>query len=241
NELTEKSLAAYDTFEFHIIYHALYNYCTLDLSAFYLDILKDRLYTSAPGSAERKSAQTVLHAVLDSIARIMAPILPFTADEIWKYMPMIKGKEESIHIALLPVSIKERKDDRLAGRWKKILEVRGEVTKALEEARIKKLIGHSLDASVTLAAESDLITLLEDYSGELRSVFITSRVSLSRDGSLPGAYESRDIKGLYVLVEPSGGKKCERCWMYDLSVGLIADEPEICGRCRDALDEINKA
>lgn len=239
-ELTEKSLTAYDTYEFHIVYHGLYNYCTIDLSAFYLDILKDRLYTSFSGSVERRSAQTVVYAILDSIARIMAPILPFTSEEIWKFMPMTQGKEESIHIASLPVAGKEWKDEALAGRWKKILEVRGEVTKALEEARAKKLIGHSLDASVTISADKELFTLLDRYSDELKTIFITSRVLLSENGSLPGAVESREIKGLYLSVEPAPGKKCERCWIYDLSVGAVSEEPGVCNRCRDALGEIRK-
>ncbi len=240
-ELTEKSLAAYDTYEFHIVYHSIYNYCTIDLSAFYLDILKDRLYTSFAGSVERRSAQTVLYAILDSISRIMAPILPFTSEEIWKFMPMTLEKEESIHIASLPVDGKEWKDEALAVRWKKIIEVRGEVTKALEEARTKKLIGHSLDASVTISADKELFTLLDRYSDELKTILITSRVLLSENESLSGAVESREIKGLYISVEPAPGKKCERCWIYDLSVGAVSEEPGVCKRCRDALEEIGKA
>jgi isoleucyl-tRNA synthetase len=241
SELIEKSVRAYDTFEFHIVYHGLYNYCTTDLSAFYLDILKDRLYTSAPGSNGRRSAQTVMHTILGSVARIMAPILPFTSEEIWKSMPASEGKEESVHIALLPAVVEEWKDERLAERWKKVIEVRQEVTKALEEARVKKLIGHSLDASVSISAENDLFKLLDGYADELKTVFITSRVVLSENGKLPGALESKDIKGLYIKVDAAPGKKCERCWTYDPSVGNISDEPGVCKRCRDELAEIRKA
>jgi len=241
SELTEKSLRAYDTFEFHIVYHGLYNYCTTDLSAFYLDILKDRLYTSSPGSAERRSAQTVMHTILGSVARIMAPILPFTSEEIWKFMPVTKEKEESVHLALLPVVVKAWKDEELAERWKKIIEVRQEVTKALEEARVKKLIGHSLDASVAIAADNELFALLDRYSAELKTIFITSGVLLSKNGNLPGAVESREVKGLYLSVEPAPGKKCERCWIYDLSVGATPEEPGVCKRCNDALGEIRRA
>ena len=113
-ELIEKGRKAYDAYEFHVIYHALFNYCTLDLSAFYLDILKDRLYTSPPQSVERKSAQTVLHMILDAIARLMAPILPFTSDEIWQYMPTRRGKESNIHLSLLP-EVKCRLQRRCSG------------------------------------------------------------------------------------------------------------------------------
>ena len=147
--LVEKTLKAYDAYEYHIIYHALYNYCTLDLSAFYLDILKDRLYTSPPKSAARKSAQTVMYLLMDSLARLMAPLLPVTADEIWKHMPGLKDKASSVHLTLLPAVNSQWKDESLAQSWEKILQVRAEVTKALEEARSQKRIGHPLDASVT--------------------------------------------------------------------------------------------
>lgn len=238
SELIEKAIRAYDSYEFHTIYHGLYNYCTTDLSAFYLDILKDRLYTSFPESLERRSAQTVMYLILDSITRIMAPILPFTSEDIWKAMPAYKGKKENVHLALLPAVSKEWKDTILAERWKKIIEARGEVTKALEEARAKKIIGHSLDASVKIYAQSDLLDILDGYSDELKTIFITSNVSLIKKGKPEGAVESREIKGLYILVEPAPGIKCERCWVYDLSVGTNADEPGICSRCQEALKRI---
>lgn len=238
SELTEKTIRAYDSYEFHTIYHSLYNYCTTDLSAFYLDILKDRLYTSYPESLERRSAQTVMYLILDSITRIMAPILPFTSEDIWKAMPAYKGKEESIHLVLLPAVSDEWKDKTIGQRWKKIIEVRTEVTKVLEEARAKKIIGHSLNASVKISAQDDLFDLLSGYLNELKTIFITSDVILIKNGEHEGLTQSHEIEGLYISAEPAPGKKCERCWIYDMSVGADADEPGICGRCNAVLKQI---
>jgi isoleucyl-tRNA synthetase len=236
-DLVEKTLNAYDSYEFHLIYHMLYNYCTLDLSAFYLDILKDRLYTSPPESVGRRSAQTVMHILLDAMVRLMAPILPFTAEEIWRYMPAQKRKEESIHLASAsaPVASELWKDEGLIRKWERILTVRGEVTKALEEGRIKKRIGHSLDAAVTLSADKELYDFLMPYAEDLRAIFIVSKTSLAKEKKLDGAYESCDVNGLSILVEPAPGEKCERCWIHDLSVGSDPEKPSICKRCQNAL------
>ncbi|MCP4111240.1 MAG: isoleucine--tRNA ligase [Desulfobacteraceae bacterium] len=235
--LVEKGNKAYDSYEFHVIYHSLYNYCTVDLSSFYLDILKDRLYTSPPESDQRRSAQTVMYAVLDSIVRLMAPLLPFTAEEVWKYMPENKGKEESVHFISLPDVKEEWKNAELAKKWNQLLDVRGEVTKALEEARAKKEIGHSLDASVTICTDSDLFDVLNSYADDLRAMFIVSNVSLAREKE-PGAYESKEVEGLSVKVGPAPGEKCERCWVHDPSVGANSEHPTVCRRCCGALENI---
>ena len=160
-QLVEITLKAYGAYEYHVIYHALYNYCTLDLSAFYLDILKDRLYTLPPKSVGRKSAQTVIYLLMDTLVRLMAPLLPFTADEIWKHMPGFKDKASSVHLTLLPAVNSQWKDESLAQKWEKILQVRAEVTKALEKARTEKRIGHPLDAAVIISAEADLYNSLK--------------------------------------------------------------------------------
>ena len=237
-EIIEKTRRAYDNYDFHVIYHTLHNYCALDLSAFYLDILKDRLYTSPPESSARRSAQTVLNIILDSIVRIMAPVLSFTSEEIWNFMPGYKEKETSIHLASLPDVKEEWKDSNLAKKWHRILEVRGEVTKALEKARVDKLIGHPLDASITISANEDLYNGLYLYVDDLRSIFITSEASLVKDESIPDAYESDEIEGLSILVRPATDDKCERCWIHDTSVGTNSEQPTICNRCRDALEEL---
>jgi len=231
----EKARRAYDLYEYHTIYHALHNFCAIDLSALYLDILKDRLYTSPAGSLERRSAQTVLTALLDALARIMAPILPITAEEVWRHMPAAPGKAASIHMALLPSPDAALMDAGLAERWERLLQVRGEVTKALEEARVKKLIGHALDAAVTLSAGGELYEALAPHAAELRSLFIVSAAELLKDAALEGAVESAEVKGLRIRVEPAAGPKCERCWVHETSVGASAEHPGICARCRTAL------
>ena len=236
--LIEKGRQAYDRYEFHVIYHALYNYCTLDLSAFYLDILKDRLYTSPPESVDRKSAQTVLYRTLDAIARLMAPILPFTADEIWQFMPASNGKEFNIHLTLLPEVNSNFRDDALADRWNFMLKVRGEATKALEEARAQKLIGHPLDAAVTISAKDDAYDKLQPFAADLRSLLIVSQAIIVKDEDLENAFLSDDIEGLMIGVTQAPGAKCERCWVHDTTVGSHSDHPSICRRCKDALDPI---
>jgi isoleucyl-tRNA synthetase len=230
-----KALKAYDAYEYHIIYHALHNYCTLDLSAFYLDILKDRLYTSPPKSDARKSAQTVMYFLLDSLARIMAPLLPFTAEEIWAHMPAHGDKVPSVHLTLLPEANTQWKNEGLAQKWETILNVRAEVTKALEEARAAKQIGHPLDAAVTISAKEDLHDLLQPHAEDLRFIFIVSRVLLLKDKRLEGSFESEKVKGLSIKIETAPGEKCERCWIHETSVGSDSEHPTICRRCCKAL------
>jgi isoleucyl-tRNA synthetase len=237
-ELSAKTLKAYDTFDFHVIYHALHNYCTVDLSAFYLDVLKDRLYTSVPNSTARKSAQTVIHLILDAMVRLMTPVLPFTAEEVWQYMPTVRSKEESVHLAGLPTVNEAFIDRDLAEKWERILEIRGEVTKSLEEARAAKRIGHSLDASVTLYVDDKLLSLLQPYADDLRSIFIVSEANLSKERDFGGTFRNSGLAGLTVLVAPATGKKCERCWVHDTTVGGNADNPAICDRCQSVIVQL---
>ena len=236
--MIDKARKAYGAYEFHLIYHALFNYCTLDLSAFYLDILKDRLYTSPPDSVGRRSAQTVLHIQAETIARLMAPILPFTADEIWQYMPSQNGARSSIHFALLPEVNPAFVDDDLAARWEYLLNIRGEVTKKLEEARAQKLIGHPLDASVTISAGGDVYEALQPYAGELRSILIVSQATLVKDDAVKGASENNNGEGVRIQVKAAAGEKCERCWVHETSVGSNKEQPTVCQRCQDALAQI---
>ena len=235
--LVEKANKAYATYEFHIIYHSIYNYCTLDLSAFYLDILKDRLYTSPPRSTDRRSAQSVLYLLLDTITRLMAPILPFTSDEIWQHMPERNGKDASVHMTALPDVNTAYEDQGLADRWEDLLRVRSEATKALEDARAQKLIGHPLDASVTVSVSEELYDALKPFAMDLRSLLIVSKAELVKLETLEGAYHSDEIEGLSIKVEPAPGEKCERCWVHDTTVGTDADQPTICHRCQRALTQ----
>jgi isoleucyl-tRNA synthetase len=236
--LIETARKAYDSYEFHIIYHALFNFCTLDLSAFYLDILKDRLYTCPMDDPARRSAQTALYQIADNLARLMAPIMVFTAEEIWGYLPSGKAKE-SIHLSSLPEVDEKLRDDALAEQWQAIKLVRSEVTKAMETARSEKVIGHSLDASVVVALDDKLFTLVAPYEDDLRSIFIVSEAKLQH-GNLDDGVSSSDVQGIVVKVIPASGKKCERCWVYDLSVGLQPDHPTICNRCFNSLQIIKR-
>jgi isoleucyl-tRNA synthetase len=235
----QKTHGAYDAYEFHTIYHGLYNYCTLDLSSFYLDILKDRLYTSPPDSVARKSAQTVMHTVLDTMVKLMAPILPFTAEEIWQYMPQQPQRPQSVHLALLPEANTDYENPDLAQKWDVLLSVRGEVTKALETARSNKLIGHALDAFVTISAGDDLYQSMQPYAADLKSILIVSRVELVKAEALEDAFESQEVEGLRIRVEAAPGVKCERCWVHDTTVGNHSEHPTICDRCHQALESID--
>jgi isoleucyl-tRNA synthetase len=234
-----KARRAYDAYEFHVIYHALFNYCTLDLSAFYLDILKDRLYTSPPDSVARRSAQTVLHIQVDTIARLMAPILPFTADEIWQYTPCQNDNRASIHLSQLPEVNTAFCDDELAARWEYLLTIRSEVTKKLEDARAQKIIGHPLDARVTLTAGGDGYDALQPYADDLRSILIVSKAILVKDDALKGTAKGSSVEGVRIDVDAAPGDKCERCWVHDTTVGSNQDQPMVCQRCQAALTQIN--
>jgi isoleucyl-tRNA synthetase len=238
-EVNEKVLGAYEDFEFHPVYHGLHNFCVLDLSSFYLDIIKDRLYVSPPKSLVRRSAQTAMHEILEVLVRLMAPILSFTADEIWRNMG---GKEEipSVHMDLFIPVKEEYKDQELADRWEDIIRVRKEVTRALEIARKEKRIGHSLDASVTISLPGKLLEALEPYREQLRAILIVSSAHIVPAGELAEGFESDEISGLRVMVAPSEAPKCDRCWVRDPSIGESGEHPTICARCRTALSEMGQ-
>jgi isoleucyl-tRNA synthetase len=226
--LKERVLRAYEELEFHIIYQAVNAFCSVELSAIYLDILKDRLYTSRKDSLERRSAQTAFYLILDSLVRMVAPVLSFTADEVWWSMP---GKrEESVHLADFPALTPEVKDDALAARWVRLFSVRAEVLKALELARAQKTIGHPLDAAVAIAAPAEDRTFLEKHAAELKTIFIVSKVELVEEIS-GESYEPADLPGYRIAVTPAPGEKCERCWCYDEEIGADTDHPSICPRC----------
>ncbi|HEX7996992.1 MAG TPA: isoleucine--tRNA ligase [Pyrinomonadaceae bacterium] len=236
--VVEKVLAAYEAYEFHTVYHTLYNFSTVTLSARYFDIIKDRLYTAAPRSPERRSAQTALYRIADALARLLAPILVFTADEIWENLPHAAGGggvyESSVHVALFPVASGER-DIELLARWTQLFEVRDVVLRALEEARIGKLIGSSLEARVQLMTDQQTFQLLQRYRDELRYIFIVSEVDVSL-----AAEDEAPTESLSVKVERAHGEKCERCWNYSTRVGESTRYPTACERCVVALAEIEE-
>jgi len=239
-ETSRRLLGAYDDYEFHMVYHGLHNFCVLDLSAFYLDILKDRLYVSPPKSRERRSAQTALYEILETLVRLMAPILSFTADEIWQVMPG-SGRGPSVHADLF-VPVKESYlNPELADRWDTVSRVRREVTRALESARKEKRIGHSLDGAVTLGVSDELRSALSPFEPQLRSLFIVSSVRLVPLQELDEGLGCEELEGLRVDVAPTQDPKCERCWVHDPSVGRDEHHPTVCERCIQALREMESA
>jgi isoleucyl-tRNA synthetase len=236
-ELSQRVLDAYESFEFHAVYHSLHNFCVLDLSAFYLDIIKDRLYISPGKSIARRSAQTAMNEVLEVLVRLMAPILSFTADEIWQYLRG-ENRLSSVHADLFAPVREEFLDRELSERWDWILAIRKEVTGALETARREKKIGHPLDASVTLGLPPELEEKLAPYAQQLRFIFIVSSLELVANDQVEEGRESSHLPGVRVHVIPSSAPKCERCWVRDPTVGHDENHPTICFRCREALEEM---
>ena len=234
-KLIQRVRKAYDEYEFHTVFHSLHNFCAVDMSSFYLDVLKDRLYTAKAGSVERRSGQTALYRVLATLLRLMAPVLSFTADEVWGYLGA-SAKVPSVFLAAFPKADDQLIDPALEERWDRILAVRGEVAKVLEALRRDKKIGHGLDARVALYAEPKLHEFLKGYQHDLPFIFIVSSVELRTAANVPAdAFRSEAVQGLSIAASPAGGTKCARCWMYQESVGAVAEHPTICGRCAKAL------
>ena len=211
----------------------------VDLSAFYFDVLKDRLYTFAPRNRARRSAQTAVYRIARALLSLATPIMVFTAEEIWKYFPKLAGDPESAHLALFPSaeSFGASFDAAKAANWEKLLTVRTEVLRALEAARNAKTISGALEAKVVLIAGSDLAPLLDQYKAVLPGFLIVSQVQLAGSPSAD-AQKSEALPGFSVSVLRADGAKCERCWNYSTHVGESADYPTVCERCVKALDEI---
>ena len=228
----------YSDYEFHLVFHTLHNFCVVDMSSLYLDILKDRLYTFHKDSKGRRSAQHTIYQILTSIVKLMSPVLSFTADEVWSYIAKIRDNKEdteSIHLGLFPDVNQAYINEKLDAKWSRLLKVRGEVAKALEIARKDRLIGHSLEAHVDIYSDQDLHTFLKDNSGELLSFFIVSSADIHCDNPPENLFQSSEIAGLSVQVSRAGGRKCSRCWNYSESVGMDTEHPAVCSRCVEAL------
>ncbi len=230
--LVQKCLKGYEDYQFHQVYSALYNFCTVDMSAFYLDILKDRLYTCATHSPARRSAQTALWEILDAFTRLVAPILSFTGEEV--YHAMHEGRRPevrsaSVHELLFPAHEALKDDERLLTEWEKLRTVREAVLKSLEEVRQSGGIGNSLEAKVVIRASGETAALLRRHETELRYIFIVSQVSLE-------AGPETEV-GLKIEVLKADGLKCERCWNYSVETGKDSAWPTLCERCVPAINE----
>jgi isoleucyl-tRNA synthetase len=230
-ELTAKCRAWYDEYAFHKVYRAMYDFATTDLSAVWVDIVKDRLYTAAPRSVARRSAQTAMYRIVYALVRLLAPLLSFTCEEVWGYLCKPAGAPDSVHLDLFPEpeeltrGITAAQRERLAN-WNKLMQVRDQVLKPLEVARqVEKRIGKSLEARVVLTAGPDLYPLLREYAADLPATFIVSQVELLE----------RSQEGLAIEIQRALGAKCERCWKYTLDVGANPEFPTICAACSEAL------
>ncbi|AWV91295.1 isoleucyl-tRNA synthetase [Bradymonas sediminis] len=235
-ETIERMREAYQDYQFHTIYHTLLQFMTVDLSSIYMDVTKDRIYCEAPDGPKRLAAQTAYAGVLNALVRAMAPILSFTAEEVWQYLPHSADEPESVFLADFPETPAEWTNPELAERWERLLEVRQEVQRALEEKRVPRKqkkpgqIGSSQEAHIRIHATGETLELLRDYSGQLDALCIVSYADV-----LEGEPSEAD-KLVEVEVEPADGKKCPRCWNYWIAP---TSDDETCKRCASVVDELN--
>ena len=233
-ELKEKTTEYYDKYEFYSLFQEITYFCSMEMSSFYLDIVKDRLYCEGTTSIERRSAQTVLTEVLKVLVRIISPVLSFTADEIWERIPEALKEEESVHLSKWIEANSEYLNEELAKKWDKIARLRREVNKKLEAERQTGLIGHSLDARVLLNIANAEYSFIKDYTeNEVSDLFIVSQVKFVNDN-----LAESEIEGISISVEKASGEKCERCWKYDEEVGHDHDHSDVCPRCAKVLNEL---
>ena len=226
---------AYENYQFHVMYHAIHNFCTVDLSAIYLDIIKDRLYTEKTDALIRRSAQTAMYQILDTLVKIIAPVLSFTAEEVWQNMPAVTGKEESVLLTDWPQAHPEYLNADLDEHWRQLLSYRSDLMRVLENARKAHLIGHPLDAAVTIYASGEDYDFLAAVQDKLATLLIVSEVTLVQGDAPAEAEAGEDHPQMKAVVAPSASEKCERCWRHDATVGTDADHPTLCARCASVL------
>ena len=233
-KLTEKVKAAYDAYEFHIIFHAIHNFCVVDMSNFYLDVIKDRLYTEKCDSELRRAAQTVMFRILDALTRLIAPVLAYTSEEIWQFMPHpAKDDKRSVLFNEMPVIEGDFGGADFEEKWEKLLAVKNDVAKALELARSEKTIGKSLDACITLYVDGETEKALGGFDETLETLFIVSQVKISNE-NCDTCFKGESGAG--VAVSAAEGEKCERCWIYSKTVGENAAHPTLCKRCAGVIE-----
>lgn len=234
DNLIDKVNEAYNAFDFHIVFHAIHNFCVVDMSNFYLDIIKDRLYCEKPDSTIRRSAQTAMYRILSAISRLVAPILSFTADEIWSYMNHCASENpESVFLNDMPEKSGMTYSDEFVAKWDYIYDLRFDAKKALELKRADKVIGSSLEADLVIAASDDYDKLV-NIKDILPAVFIVSKVDI--ENTAEGEYKG-ETTGLGFTVKKASGRKCERCWIYSDTVGECDEHPTLCERCAHTVGE----
>ena len=227
--------AAYEAFEFHDIYHAIHNFCAVDMSSFYLDVLKDRLYVEKKDGPDRRAAQTAIYQILCALDLMLAPILPYTAEEIWSFIPESKAyNRASVMLNDMPEYQEGLVPPAFMEKWERLHAIRDDVNKALEAARTAKTIGKSLEAKVVLHCSEEVCRFLAGEEKLLPTIFIVSEVALTQEGS--GAF-SGEVEGITVDVSAAQGEKCQRCWMQSETVGKDEKHPTLCARCAAILSE----
>ena len=237
NNLAKVIREGYDTYEFHTVYHSVNNFCTNDLSKLFIDITKDRVYVEKKDSKARRSAQTAMYLIVSGMTRLIAPMLSFTAEEIWQAMPHSSSEvRESVFLNNMPEYSEELTFGGMSERWNKLFTLRDDVMKALELARTSKLIGQSLDAKVTIYANNDEHKeLLDSFKDDLATVFIVSGATVEAGNAPEGAFTETE-SGIAVLVDKADGHKCDRCWSYSAE-GVLSEDGFICERCRKIIEE----
>ncbi|PEZ10229.1 isoleucine--tRNA ligase [Bacillus sp. AFS018417] len=234
NDLITKVKNAYETYEFAAVYHAIHNFCTIDLSSFYLDFAKDILYIEAENNHDRRAIQTVLYDVLVALTKLVTPILPHTADEVWPYVPGVV--EESVQLTDMPEAMEVEGAEELKVKWDAFMTLRDDVLKALEVARNEKVIGKSLNASITLFPTAEMKQMLESISEDLKQLFIVSEYKLG--GTMEEApADAPKYEHTAVVVAQATGETCERCWVVSETIGSNADHPTLCERCGEVVKE----
>lgn len=231
--LKKEVSAAYESYDLHVLYHAIHNFCSVEMSSYYLDILKDRLYAYKADSFERRSAQTAMYEIMLDLVVMIAPVLSFTMEEVWQFMKKPASMPESVFMMPWPECKEEYIDEALESKWDNFIEIRSEITRVLEGARRAKTIGHSLDAKVELHATGEALAILRSVEGDLATLLIVSQAKLVE--GLAGGVEATGREDLKVTVQAAEGEKCERCWIYSDTVGKDAEHPTVCARCAAAL------
>ena len=227
--LKKEVTAAYESYDFHVLYHAIHNFCTVEMSSFYLDIIKDRLYTSRADAKARRSAQTAMHEILMDLLVMLTPVLSFTMEEIWEFVQKPADAPESVQMLPWPEIKEEYLDTAKEAKWDNFIAIRSEITKVLELQRRDKKIGNSLDAKVELHATGEALEVLKTVEKDLPTLLIVSQAKLVE--GLENGVEATGRDDLKVTVGPAEGQKCERCWIYSNTVGRDAEHPTLCARC----------
>ena len=238
NKLIKTVDKAYNAYEFHVVYHEIVNFCTIDMSKLYIDITKDRLYVEAAASEGRRAAQTVLYEILQTLTKMIAPILAFTSDEIWQNMPH-RASDNTEHVLLNDMTRANDEYDfaEIEAQYNKLFDLRDDVLKALEVARTEKLIGKSLEAKVEIYAEGETKALIEGFGEDLKSVFIVSGVKVEDAANAPADAFAETVSGIKVKVAVADGQKCDRCWMHSESGKTTEDGGFLCSRCLEIIGE----